>query len=79
MHDEEPERGAELSIHATAAASAAGDPHAQFSQSIAERVVATSEPIITMSAKDDARLLAHRVCVSVCLLVCHKTQSQSTA
>lgn len=32
------------------------DPHARFSQSIAERVVQTGEPIATVSARDDARM-----------------------
>jgi len=32
------------------------DPHARFSQSIAERVVQTGEPMATVSARDDARM-----------------------
>jgi serine/threonine-protein kinase PknK len=32
------------------------DPHGRFSQSIAERVVQTGEPIATVSARDDARM-----------------------
>jgi serine/threonine-protein kinase PknK len=32
------------------------EPHAEFSRSIAERVVATGEPIVSLSARDDARM-----------------------
>ncbi|WP_394832743.1 sigma 54-interacting transcriptional regulator [Pendulispora rubella] len=32
------------------------DPHAQFSHSVAEKVVRTGEPVIATSARDDARL-----------------------
>ncbi|WP_394826320.1 sigma 54-interacting transcriptional regulator [Pendulispora albinea] len=32
------------------------DPHAQFSHSVAEKVVQTGEPVIAISARDDARL-----------------------
>lgn len=48
------ERG-ELSAHA-ARDRAGDDPHARFSHSVAEKVVATGEPVIATSARDDERL-----------------------
>ncbi len=45
----------QLSIHASRD-QAGEDPHARFSQSIAERVIRTGEPIVTSSARDDARM-----------------------
>lgn len=44
-----------LSVHAFRGREG-DDPHARFSQSIAERVVLTGESIATMSARDDARM-----------------------
>jgi serine/threonine-protein kinase PknK len=44
-----------LSVHAFRGREG-DDPHARFSQSIAERVVLSGEPIATMSARDDARM-----------------------
>jgi serine/threonine-protein kinase PknK len=44
-----------LSVHAFRGREG-DDPHARFSQSIAERVVQTGEPIATMSAREDARM-----------------------
>ncbi|MRG95193.1 sigma 54-interacting transcriptional regulator [Polyangium spumosum] len=35
------------------------DPHARFSQSIAERVVHIGEPIVTVSAREDARMAGY--------------------
>ncbi|HVY49788.1 MAG TPA: sigma-54-dependent Fis family transcriptional regulator, partial [Minicystis sp.] len=35
---------------------AGDDPHARFSQSIAERVIRTGEPVVTSSAREDARM-----------------------
>jgi transcriptional regulator with GAF, ATPase, and Fis domain len=48
------ERG-ELSAHA-ARDRAGDDPHARFSRSVAEKVVASGEPVIATSARDDERL-----------------------
>ncbi len=45
----------ELSAHA-ARDRAGDDPHARFSHSVAEKVVATGEPVIATSARDDERL-----------------------
>jgi serine/threonine-protein kinase PknK len=45
----------DLSIHASRD-QAGDDPHARFSQSIAERVIRSGEPIVTSSARDDARM-----------------------
>ncbi|NUP06375.1 MAG: sigma 54-interacting transcriptional regulator [Polyangiaceae bacterium] len=45
----------DLSIHASRD-QAGDDPHARFSQSIAERVIRSSEPIVTSSARDDIRM-----------------------
>ncbi len=47
--------GGALSVHAFRAREGE-DVHARFSQSIAERVVQTGEPIATVSARDDARM-----------------------
>ncbi len=44
-----------LSIHASRD-QAGADPHARFSRSIAERVIATGEPVVTASAREDARM-----------------------
>jgi transcriptional regulator with GAF, ATPase, and Fis domain len=49
------ERG-ELEAHAARARSGEDDPHAKFSHSVAERVVAKGEPVVTISARDDERL-----------------------
>ena len=46
----------ELEAHAARSPSGEQDPHARFSRSVAERVVAEGEPIVTLSARDDARL-----------------------
>src|SRR5450432_1747586 len=37
--------------------SRAGDAHAEFSRSIAETVVRTGEPVLTLNAQSDARML----------------------
>jgi transcriptional regulator with GAF, ATPase, and Fis domain len=50
---------------------AGDDPHAKFSRSVAERVLATGEPVVTTSARDDERL-AHAVSV-------HQLMIQSVA
>ena len=44
-----------LSIHASRD-QAGDDPHARFSRSIAERVIAAGEPVVTSSAREDARM-----------------------
>jgi transcriptional regulator with GAF, ATPase, and Fis domain len=49
------ERG-ELEAHAARGRSGEDDPHAKFSHSVAERVVAKGEPVVTISARDDERL-----------------------
>jgi serine/threonine-protein kinase PknK len=46
---------ADFSIHASRD-QAGDDPHARFSQSIADRVVRTGEPVVTTSARDDSRM-----------------------
>jgi serine/threonine-protein kinase PknK len=46
----------ELEAHASRGRSGEDDPHARFSRSVAERVVAAGEPVITISARDDERL-----------------------
>jgi DNA-binding NtrC family response regulator len=51
----------ELSTHAARDRSG-DDPHARFSHSVAEKVVASGEPVIATSARDDERL-AHAVSV----------------
>ena len=48
--------GGELEAHAARARSGEDDPHAKFSHSVAERVVAKGEPVVTISARDDERL-----------------------
>jgi serine/threonine-protein kinase PknK len=45
----------DLSIHASRD-QFGDDPHARFSQSIAERVISTGEPVVTASARDDAQM-----------------------
>ncbi|WP_437725089.1 sigma 54-interacting transcriptional regulator [Sorangium sp. So ce861] len=49
------EGAVDLSIHASRD-QAGDDPHARFSSSIAERVISTGEPVVTASARDDARM-----------------------
>ncbi len=49
------ERGDELSIFASRD-QAGDDPHARFSQSIADKVISTGEPVVTSSAREDARM-----------------------
>jgi transcriptional regulator with GAF, ATPase, and Fis domain/tetratricopeptide (TPR) repeat protein len=44
-----------LSIHASRD-QFGDDPHARFSQSIADKVITTGEPVVTTSARDDARM-----------------------
>ncbi|WP_242515789.1 sigma 54-interacting transcriptional regulator [Sorangium cellulosum] len=51
----EGEGAVDLSIHASRD-QAGDDPHARFSSSIAERVISTGEPVVTASARDDARM-----------------------
>jgi transcriptional regulator with GAF, ATPase, and Fis domain len=63
-------RPADLSIHASRD-QFGDDPHARFSQSIAEKVVSTGEPVVTTSARDDARMSGY---VSV-----HQLMLQSVA
>ncbi|HZU83130.1 MAG TPA: sigma 54-interacting transcriptional regulator, partial [Polyangiaceae bacterium] len=46
----------ELEAHAARSRSGQDDPHAKFSRSVAERVVAQGEPVVTISARDDERL-----------------------
>ena len=46
----------ELEAHAARIRSGRDEPHARFSRSVAERVVQSGEPVVTMSARDDARL-----------------------
>jgi serine/threonine-protein kinase PknK len=50
--------GEQGELEARAARGRAGedDPHAKFSRSVAERVVAQGEPVVTISARDDERL-----------------------
>ncbi|APR86101.1 two component, sigma54 specific, transcriptional regulator, Fis family protein [Minicystis rosea] len=61
---------AELSIHASRDQFGA-DPHARFSQSIADKVISSGEPVVTHSARDDARMAGY---VSV-----HQLMLQSVA
>ena len=49
------ERG-ELEAHAARGRAGEDDPHAKFSRSVADRVVASGEPVVTISARDDERL-----------------------
>ncbi|HZF47991.1 MAG TPA: sigma 54-interacting transcriptional regulator [Polyangiaceae bacterium] len=51
----DPDAPPDLSIYASRD-QAGDDPHASFSRSIAERVITSGEPIVTSSAKDDARM-----------------------
>jgi transcriptional regulator with GAF, ATPase, and Fis domain len=60
----------ELETH-TARDRTGDEPHAQFSHSVAERVIRTGEPIVTTSAREDERL-AHAVSV-------HQLMIQSVA
>jgi serine/threonine-protein kinase PknK len=46
----------ELEAHAARIRSGRDEPHARFSRSVAERVVESGEPVVTMSARDDVRL-----------------------
>ncbi len=48
-------RGGDFSVHASRDQSG-DDPHARFSQSITDRVIRTGEPVVTNSARDDARM-----------------------
>jgi serine/threonine-protein kinase PknK len=48
--------GGELEAHAARVRSGQDDAHARFSRSVAERVVDSGEPVVTMSARDDERL-----------------------
>ncbi len=47
-----------LTVH-TSRSRAGDDPHAEFSRSIAEDVIAKGEPIVTLSARDDARMKSY--------------------
>jgi transcriptional regulator with GAF, ATPase, and Fis domain len=60
----------DLSVHASRDQSG-DDPHGRFSQSIADQVMTTGEPVVTASARDDARMAGY---VSV-----HKLMLQSVA
>jgi transcriptional regulator with GAF, ATPase, and Fis domain len=46
----------ELEAHAARIRSGHDEPHARFSRSVADRVVETGEPVVTISARDDERL-----------------------
>ena len=46
----------ELEPRAARAGAGEDDPHAKFSRSVAERVVAQGEPVVTVSAREDERL-----------------------
>jgi transcriptional regulator with GAF, ATPase, and Fis domain len=46
----------ELEAHAARVRSGVDEPHARFSRSVADRVVETGEPVVTISARDDERL-----------------------
>jgi transcriptional regulator with GAF, ATPase, and Fis domain len=48
-----------LSVHSLRGKGGGEDPHARFSQSIADRVVVTGEPVVTVSARDDARMAGY--------------------
>ncbi len=48
----------ELEAHAARVRSGDDEPHARFSRSVADKVVQTGEPVVTVSARDDARLAA---------------------
>ncbi|MCL2449293.1 MAG: sigma 54-interacting transcriptional regulator, partial [Polyangiaceae bacterium] len=51
-----------LETHTARTRTGGDDPHALFSRSVAEKVVETGEPVLTVSARDDQRL-AHAVSV----------------
>jgi transcriptional regulator with GAF, ATPase, and Fis domain len=46
----------ELETHTARTRGGADEPHARFSRSVAERVVESGEPVVTLSARDDQRL-----------------------
>ncbi|MGH7294602.1 MAG: sigma 54-interacting transcriptional regulator, partial [Polyangiaceae bacterium] len=46
----------ELEAHAVRVRSGQDEPHARFSRSVADRVVESGEPVVTISARDDERL-----------------------
>ena len=46
----------ELEAHAARVRSGQDEPHARFSRSVADRVVESGEPVVTISARDDERL-----------------------
>jgi transcriptional regulator with GAF, ATPase, and Fis domain len=46
----------ELEAQAARVRSGQDEPHARFSRSVADRVVETGEPVVTISARDDERL-----------------------
>jgi serine/threonine-protein kinase PknK len=46
----------ELEAHTARDRTGGDDPHARFSRSVAERVLAGGEPVVTISARDDTRL-----------------------
>ncbi len=48
--------GGELEAHAARVRTGDDEPHARFSRSVADRVVQSGEPVVTVSARDDARL-----------------------
>ena len=48
-----------LTVH-TSRSRAGDEPHAEFSRSIAEDVIARGEPIVTLSARNDARMQGYR-------------------
>ena len=48
----------DLSIHASRD-QFGDDPHGRFSQSIADQVISTGEPVVTSSARDDARMAGY--------------------
>src|SRR5262249_55010524 len=65
-----PAASGDLSIHASRDQHG-DDPHGRFSQSIAEEVMSTGQPVVTIHAGDDARLAGY---VSV-----HQLMLQSVA
>jgi len=46
----------QLEAHTARTRAGGDDPHGRFSRSVAEQVVESGEPVITVSARDDARL-----------------------
>ena len=52
------ERASDLSVHASRD-EGGDDPHGRFSQSIADRVMSAGEPVLTASARDDARMAGY--------------------